>query len=176
MTGTAFSWFSSLAPNSIRNWNQLEHKFHDHFFSGETKAKLLDLTSIKQGRDEPASDYFKRFKEIKNQCFSMTIFEKDLMDLAFNVLHSYLKEKLEGFEYHTVNFLQVKLKGLEFKLKMPNTLSNLIGPILIFLIMIWIVRTMIARKYMLLSLFGHQRPNPVQFRLLSRLKRIGKRS
>ena len=66
LTGTAFSWFSSLAPNSIRNWAQLEHKFHDHFFSGETEAKLLDLTSIKQGRDEPASDYFKRFKEIKN--------------------------------------------------------------------------------------------------------------
>ena len=37
LTGTAFSWFSLLAPNSIRNWAQLEHKFHDHFFSGETK-------------------------------------------------------------------------------------------------------------------------------------------
>ena len=66
LTGTTFSWFSSLAPNSIHNWNQLEHKFHDHFFSGETEAKLSDLTSVRQGRDEPASDYFKRFKEIKN--------------------------------------------------------------------------------------------------------------
>ena len=28
LTRTAFSWFSSLAPNSIHNWNQLEHKFH----------------------------------------------------------------------------------------------------------------------------------------------------
>ena len=105
MTGTAFSWFSSIAPNSIRNWAQLEHKFHDHFFSGDTEAKLLDLTSIKQGHDESASDYFKRFKEIKNRCFSLTISEKDLADLAFNGLRSYLKEKLEGFEYHTVNFL-----------------------------------------------------------------------
>ena len=66
LTRTVFSWFSSLAPNSIRNWAQWEHKFHDHFFSGETEAKLLDLTSIKQGCDEPASDYFNRFKEIKN--------------------------------------------------------------------------------------------------------------
>ena len=74
-TGTAFSWFFSLAPNSIRNWAQLENKFHDHFFSWKTEAKLLDLTSIKQGRDESASDYFKRFKEIKNQCFSLTISE-----------------------------------------------------------------------------------------------------
>ena len=37
--------------------------------------------------------------------------------MAFNGLCSYLKEKLEGFEYHIVNFLQVKVMGLEFKLK-----------------------------------------------------------
>ena len=59
----------------------------------------------------------KIFKEIKNRCFSLTISEKDLADLAFNGLHSYLKEKLEGFEYHTMNFLQVKVMGLEFKFK-----------------------------------------------------------
>ena len=35
----------------------------------------------------------------------------------FNGLRSYLKEKLEGFEYHTVNYLQIKVIGLEFKLK-----------------------------------------------------------
>ena len=94
----------------------MEHKFHDHFFSGDTEAKLLDLTSIKQGHDESASDYCKRFKEIKNRCFSLTISEKDLADLTFNGLRSYLKEKLEGFEYHTVNLLQVKVMGLEFNL------------------------------------------------------------
>ena len=73
--------------------------------------------STANSHDEPSSDYFKRFKEIKNRCFSLTISEKDLADLVFNGLHSYLKEKLEGFEYHTVNFLQVKVMGLEFKLK-----------------------------------------------------------
>ena len=31
-TGTAFSWFLSLAPNSIGSWEQLEQKFHEHFF------------------------------------------------------------------------------------------------------------------------------------------------
>jgi len=47
----------------------------------------------------------------------LTISEKDLADLAFNGLRSYLKEKLEGFEYHTINYLQMKVLGLEFKLK-----------------------------------------------------------
>ena len=63
--GTAFSWFSTLAPNSILNWNQLERKFHDHFISGQNEAKLSDLTSVRQGRDELALDYFRRFKDKK---------------------------------------------------------------------------------------------------------------
>ena len=58
LTGTAFSWFFSLAPNSILNWNQLESKFHYHFFSAENEARLLDLTSVRQGRDEFVLDYF----------------------------------------------------------------------------------------------------------------------
>ena len=81
----------------ILNWNQLEHKFHDHFFSGETEISLLDLTSVKQNRDESVLDYFQRFKALKNRCFNSSLSEKDLADLAFNGLRSYLKEKLEGF-------------------------------------------------------------------------------
>ena len=66
LSGTTFSWFSSLPPNSVRLWNELEQKFHDHFYSGKNKAKLTYLTSVKQGIGESISDYFKRFKEIKN--------------------------------------------------------------------------------------------------------------
>jgi hypothetical protein len=66
LTGTVFSWFSSLPPNSVRSWNELEQKFYDHFYSGDNEAKLTDLTSVKQNRDESFLDYFKRFKEVKN--------------------------------------------------------------------------------------------------------------
>ena len=65
LTGTAFSWFSALPPNSVRSWNELEQKFHDHFYSGDIEAKLTDLTLVKQTRDESVSNYFKRFKELK---------------------------------------------------------------------------------------------------------------
>ena len=74
----------------------MEQKFYDHFYSGENEAKLIDLTLVRQGRDESISDYFKRFKEIKNRCFSLSIFDKDSIDIALGGLHSYLKEKLEG--------------------------------------------------------------------------------
>ena len=59
LTGTAFSWFSYLAPNSIISWEQLEQKFHDHFFSESHELKLSHLTSVKQMRDEFVNDYKK---------------------------------------------------------------------------------------------------------------------
>ena len=43
LIGTAFSSFSSLAPNSITSWEQLEQKFHDHFFSKSYELKLSHL-------------------------------------------------------------------------------------------------------------------------------------
>jgi hypothetical protein len=33
LTGTAFAWYTALPPNSINSWNDLESKFHGHFFS-----------------------------------------------------------------------------------------------------------------------------------------------
>ena len=66
LTGIAFSWFSSLAPNSISSWEQLEQKFHDHFFSESYELKLSHLTSVKQMHDESVNDYIRRFHDTKN--------------------------------------------------------------------------------------------------------------
>jgi hypothetical protein len=92
--------------HTIYKWEPLEQKFHEHFYSGTSEAKLADLTSIRQTRDESVSDYFKRFKEIKNRCFNLTISEKDLIDLTFQGMRSYLREKLEGHIYLSLTQLQ----------------------------------------------------------------------
>ena len=70
----------------------MERKFHDHFYNGDNEAKLSDLTSVRKGQDEPVSDYFRRFKDIKNRCLNLTVSEKELADLAFDHLRSYLKK------------------------------------------------------------------------------------
>jgi hypothetical protein len=106
LTRTAFAWFSSLPTHSIYRWEPLEQKFHEHFYSGTSDAKVADLTLIRQTSDESVSNYFKRLKEIKNRCFNLTISEKDLADLAFQGLHSYLGEKVEGHIYLLVMQLQ----------------------------------------------------------------------
>ena len=46
LTRTIFSWFSSLAPNFIGSWEQLEQKFYEHFFYGHNELKLSYLTYL----------------------------------------------------------------------------------------------------------------------------------
>jgi hypothetical protein len=108
LTGTVFSWFSSLSPNSVDSWKQLERKFHDHFYNPENELKLSYLTSVRQGRDESVSDYIRRFRDTKNWCFNLMISERDMADLVVNGLRSYLQEKLDGHTFITLSQLQQK--------------------------------------------------------------------
>jgi hypothetical protein len=73
LSGLAFSWFSFLPLGFILTWAHLEQKFHDHFYSGENEFKLSHLTSVKQQHDEFVVDYIKRFRDTKNQYFSLII-------------------------------------------------------------------------------------------------------
>jgi hypothetical protein len=41
LSGTAFTWFTYIVPNSIFTWVQLEQKFHEYFYSGDTYRGLV---------------------------------------------------------------------------------------------------------------------------------------
>jgi len=86
----------------------------------------------------------------------LTISKKDLADLAFNGLHSYLKEKLEGFEYHTVNYLQMKVLCLEFMVKNAKDTYKPHRSNTHLLDHDSDSSDDESRKYMQLHLFGHQ--------------------
>jgi hypothetical protein len=47
LSGIAFAWFTSLAPNPIFTWAQLEQKFHVYFYSGDIELRLSHLISMK---------------------------------------------------------------------------------------------------------------------------------
>jgi hypothetical protein len=48
-------------------------------------------------------EYIKRFRETRIKCYSLTVREKDLIDVAFVGLSSYLRENLEGQEFSDVS-------------------------------------------------------------------------
>jgi hypothetical protein len=47
LSSTVFTWFTSLTPNFIFTWAQLEQKFHEYFYFGDTELRLSHLTTIK---------------------------------------------------------------------------------------------------------------------------------
>jgi hypothetical protein len=103
LSGTAFTWFTSIAPNSIFTWTQLEQKFHEYFYSGDTELRLSHLTAIKQKRNEPITEYIRRFRYTRNQCFNLNISDKNLADLPYLGLSPHLKEKLESHIFSDIS-------------------------------------------------------------------------
>ena len=53
----------------------------------------------------------------KNRCFNLSISERDLASLALGSLCPHFKEKLEGFEYYSINQLQLRDLNQEYKFK-----------------------------------------------------------
>nr|AAX96875.1 retrotransposon protein, putative, unclassified [Oryza sativa Japonica Group]ABA92515.1 retrotransposon protein, putative, unclassified [Oryza sativa Japonica Group] len=72
LSGTASTWFSSLPYNSINSWADLEKQFHSYFYSGV--------------HDEAVQDYIQRFREMRNRCYSLSLTDSQLADLAFQGL------------------------------------------------------------------------------------------
>jgi hypothetical protein len=105
LTNAALNWFISLPLNSIDSWVSLEQKFHDYFYNREVELRLSDLTSLRQKYTETVSDYLRRFREVRNRCYNLTIAEKDLDNLAFVGLIPYLRDKLDGQEFFDTNQL-----------------------------------------------------------------------
>jgi hypothetical protein len=91
LTGTAFTWYATLPPNSILSWGDLKQNFHDHFFSGDYELDLVNLVALRRGKDELVNDYIRRFRDTRNQCFQIHLAEKQLAGLAFDGLRYYLK-------------------------------------------------------------------------------------
>ena len=89
----AFTWFSSLLPNSIRGWANLEKQFHKYFFAGMHDMRLIDLTALRQRNDESIPDYVQRFHDVRNRCYSLSLSDSQLVELAFQGLLPAIKER-----------------------------------------------------------------------------------
>jgi hypothetical protein len=80
----------------IDSWVSLEQKFHNYFYNGKVELRLSDLTYLRQKYTGTISDYLRRFREVTNRCYNLTIAKKDLADIAFAGLMPYLRDKLDG--------------------------------------------------------------------------------
>ena len=102
-------WFSSLPPNSILTWADLEKQFHKYFFAGVQEMRLTDLTVVKQRNDEHVTDYIQRFRDIRSRCFSLSLSDSQLAELAFKGMLPHNKEKFASQEFESLSHLAQRL-------------------------------------------------------------------
>jgi hypothetical protein len=96
LTRPAFGWYTSLGPDSIRTWKQLEEQFHIQYHSEAAKTGIADLAQVRQKQGETVSEYIQRFREDENGCYSTRITEKEVVELASLGLAKTIKDM--GFQ------------------------------------------------------------------------------
>jgi len=105
LSGSAFTWFISLPPNSIITWANLEKQFHKYFFSRVHEKKLTNLVRLRQRNDESVESFVQRLRDVKNKCYSLILDDRQLGDLAFQGLLPYLKDKYPSQEFESLSHL-----------------------------------------------------------------------
>ncbi|KAK1632555.1 hypothetical protein QYE76_006870 [Lolium multiflorum] len=113
LTGPAFGWYTSLLPDSVRTWKQLEEQFHVQYHSETTEASLADLTQVRQRRGETVSEYIQRFRTVRNRCYSVRLSEKEAVELAVAGLSTPLKDVTFQAEYNSLAHMVQKLTAYE---------------------------------------------------------------
>jgi hypothetical protein len=73
------------------------------FYNGETKLRLPHLVAIKQKGGESVAEYIRRFRDVRNKCYELTIRDKDLTELSFAGLTMTPRDKMEMHDFSDVN-------------------------------------------------------------------------
>lgn len=98
--------------DSVVGWEDLEAKFHLYFDSGTTERGIADLVDLKQGNNEAASHFIQRFREMRNQCYSLALSDLDVVNIAIRGLLPAVREKI-GTDCSNLGMLVNKIANLE---------------------------------------------------------------
>ncbi|XP_057452179.1 uncharacterized protein LOC130743999 [Lotus japonicus] len=112
LTKNAFTWFTTLLPNSIHNWVQLERVFHEQFFRGESKVSLKELASVKRKFKETIDDYLNRFRQMKSKCFTQ-VPEHELVEMAAGGLDYSIRKKIDTQHLRDMAQLADRVRQIE---------------------------------------------------------------
>ena len=109
LTGPAFGWYTSLGPDLIRTWKQLEEQFHIQYHSEATEAGIADLAQVRQKRGETVAEFIQRFRNVRNRCYSARVTEKEAVELASLGLATPIKDLAFQLEFNSLAHLVQKL-------------------------------------------------------------------
>jgi len=124
LSGSAFTWFISLPPNSVITWADLEKQFHKYFFSRVHEKKLIDLVRLRQHNDESVESYVQRLRDVKNNCYSLVLDDRQLADLAFQGLMPHIKDKYASQVFESLSHLVQRISDQHIQVFEPRKAWN----------------------------------------------------
>ena len=69
LTDRAYTWYSTLQPNSIPTWEDMVESFYTKYFHGEEKVTIITLHNLKQKPSEWLLDFIRRFRDTALDCY-----------------------------------------------------------------------------------------------------------
>ncbi|VVA18732.1 PREDICTED: retrotransposon, partial [Prunus dulcis] len=73
LTDRAYTWYTTLAPGSIRSWDDLAGRFCKKYFQHEERVTTTQLNNTRQKYGEDRVDFVRRFRDLALDCYD----EKD---------------------------------------------------------------------------------------------------
>ncbi|BFG41078.1 hypothetical protein CerSpe_273520 [Prunus speciosa] len=73
LTDRAYTWYTTLAPGSIRSWEDLASRFCKKYFQHEERVTTTQLNNTRQKHGEDPVDFVRRFRDLALDCYD----EKD---------------------------------------------------------------------------------------------------
>ena len=111
LSGSAFTWFTTLPASSIIFWADLEKQFYQFFYSSIEEMKLTNLTNLGQRNDESVIASIQRFRDVKNRCFSLVLSDQQLAEVSFQGLLPHIKEKYASQEFYSISQMAHRMTG-----------------------------------------------------------------
>ena len=112
LSGPAFTWYSKLAPSSIKTWEQMQSAFLERFYSTQRIVGITELTQTEQGMNEKAADFINRWRNLSLHC-SQPISEPEAVRMCTNNLRSDVAVQLQGVRPITFEDLASKATDIE---------------------------------------------------------------
>jgi hypothetical protein len=117
LSGPAFTWYSKLAPGSIRTWEQMQDAFLEHFYSTQRMVGVTKLTQMLQRSNEKAADFINRWRNLSLDC-PQPITEPEAVHMCMN-----------SFSPNMAIYLQdvrpISLKSWPLKPQILKTICNI---------------------------------------------------
>ncbi|CAL8988480.1 unnamed protein product [Prunus brigantina] len=73
LTDRAYTWYTTLAPGSVRSWEDLASRFCKRYFQHEERVTTTQLNNTRQKHGEDPVDFVRRFRDLALDCYD----EKD---------------------------------------------------------------------------------------------------